>query len=233
MPPSDDSLQARYDDMWSTAWPAVSSGDIAVDERLSQGPDRRRGLTLIARPQPPLAQAFAAMLADLLACEPAQYVHPVADMHVTILSLFTATEHYAPQLERLADYRAVVADAVRDAGPFAIDFTGITMSRGAVVAQGTPQGPALEALRDRLRDGLRAHGLDGTLDQRYKLVTAHSTLLRFAAPLRDPARFVQALQAYREQPFGTMQVAAVELVFNDWYMSAGTLELIDRHVLPG
>ena len=217
-------LQTRYDAIWHEAAPALARGDVACDAQLAAGNDPRRGLTLIARPDPQLAASFSALLDRLTDIEPEQYRHPVPDMHVTVLSLFTATVDHGPELARAAAYRAAVAAAMEGTPPFTIEFIGITASRGAVLAQGFPQGDALPALRDRLRDELRARGLDGSLDGRYKLVTAHSTLLRFVRPLTSPDRFHHTLAQLRDTPLGTMHVDAVELVQNDWYMSSVTLE---------
>lgn len=224
-------LQAHYDAMWEHAFAAVAAGDIDRDPRLCAGPDPRRGLTLIARPGPALATRLDALLERLGALEPGQYRHPRADMHLTVLSLFTVGDAPATALARLADYRAAVREAVRGIAPFAIDFRGITLSRGAVLACGYPQGPMLETLRERLRAGLRERELDGTLDQRYRLVTAHATLLRFARPLHQPARFARALAAWRDEPLGIMRVEEVRLVVNDWYMSIGSLQEIARYPL--
>lgn len=224
-------LQSRYDAIWHEAAPALARGDVSCDAQLAAGNDPRRGLTLIARPDPQLAASFSALLDRLTDLEPEQYRHPIADMHVTVLSLFTATVDHEPELARAEAYRAAVAAAVQDTPPFVVDFTGITASRGAVLAQGFPRDEALPELRDRLRDELRARGLDGSLDGRYKLVTAHSTLLRFVRPLTQPARFLHTLTQLRETPLGAMHVNALELVENDWYMSSATLERHARHEL--
>jgi 2'-5' RNA ligase len=85
----------------------------------------------------------------------------------------------------------------------------------------------------RLRDALRARGLDGTLDQRYRLVTAHSTLLRFVAPPVEPARLAAALAAVRNVPLGPMPVDSVQLVINDWYMSSAAVEPVATFALGG
>lgn len=224
-------LQAHYDAMWARAWPAVAAGDVDCDLRLAAGPDPRRGMTVIARPDAALAARFDALLDRLLEAAPGQYRHPRADMHMTVLSLFTVTENYAPQLARLDDWRAAVRAALAGVAPFAVDFRGITISRGAVLAQGFPRDGTLETLRERLRTELRARGLDGALDQRYRLVTAHSTLLRFVAPPADPARLAAALLAERDVDLGTLRVGALELVVNDWYMSSGVLRRVDMLAL--
>lgn len=226
-----DDLQQRYDSMWRQAAPALARGDVACDAQLAAGNDPRRGLTLIARPAPALASSFDAMLDTLSAIDPHQYRHPASDMHVTVLSLFTATADHAAELARTDQYRAAVAAAVQGTPAFTIDFTGVSASRGAAVAQGFPRDDTLELLRERLRGELRARGLDGSLDGRYKLVTAHSTLLRFVRPLAEPARFTQALEGLRATPLGSMHVTALELVQNDWYMSSATLACLARYPL--
>ena len=224
-------LQSRYDTIWDDAAPALARGDVSCDAQLVAGGDPRRGLTVIARPDAQLAASFSALLDRLTDIEPDQYRHPMADMHITVLSLFTATADHGPELARTAAYRAAVAAAVQGTPPFTIEFNGITASRGAVLAQGFPQGDALPALRERLREQLRLRGLDGSLDGRYKLVTAHSTLLRFVCPLSAPKAFLLTLTQLRDTPLGTMHVDALELVQNDWYMSSATLERHARHVL--
>jgi len=229
--PSSPDLRAHYDAMWDRAWPDVARGDVDCDRRLAGGRDPRRGLTLIARPGPALAARFAALQDALIAADPQQYRQPRADLHMTVLSLFTVTEDYEPHLARRADYAAAARAALEDASPFDIGFEGITISRGAVLAKGFPRDGTLERLRARLRDALRAQGLDGTLDQRYRLVTAHSTLLRFVAPPADPARLAAVLTALRDMPLGSMRVDSLQLVINDWYMSSAAVEPIETFTL--
>ncbi|CAN7230854.1 2'-5' RNA ligase family protein [Massilia sp. LjRoot122] len=230
--PASPDLHAHYAAMWERAHGAIGAGDVDRDERLAAGPDTRRGLTLIARPGAALAARFDTLLDRLAAAEPDQYRHPPADMHLTVLSLFTATEDPAAQLARLEEYRAAVHAALDGMAAFEIDFDGIALSRGAVLARGIPRGPALEGLRERLRGELLARGLAGTLDQRYRLVTAHATLFRFAAPLRQPSRFAALLAELRDAPLGSMRVDQLELVINDWYMSSAQLERVEVLRLP-
>jgi 2'-5' RNA ligase len=225
------SLQTHYDGIWERSADALRAGQIDCDPRLALGPDPRRGLTVIARPQAPLASRFERLLDQLGEIEPHQYRHPLADMHVTILSLFTVCEDYHGQLARCEDYRAAVREAVLGMPAFEIEFRGLTASRGAVLAQGFPRDATLDALRERLRTQLRARGLDASLDQRYKLVTAHATLLRFMRPLAQPGRFAEALAGLRDAPLGTMRVQSVELALNDWYMSSGTLRHVETYEL--
>lgn len=140
---------------------------------------------------------------------------------VAILARFGAGVAIHPAL--VDDYLAAARTAVDGIEAIGIDFGGIALSRGAVMARGIPRGPALEILRERLRAALRERGLDGALDRRYRLVTAHMTLFRFTEPLRDAARFAALLHALRDEPLGLMRIEQAELVVNDWYMSSRSL----------
>lgn len=223
--PADDeptrALAARYDALWDAAAPDVRRGRVALDPWLARkDADARRGITLLARPAPAVAAALAALCDELRALEPEQYYHPRPDLHLTVLSLLSATPEYGPHLARAESYGAAIEAALDGAQPFAVDARGVTLSPGAVLAQGFPSGDVLERLRGRLRAVLAERGFGATLDARYRLVTAHTTLVRFVAPLRDPARFVDALEAARRRGFGTSVVGRLELTLSDWYQSA-------------
>ena len=229
--PAPTDLRRHYDAMWDRAWPAVSRGDVECDPHLAGGLDPRRGMTLIARPGAALAARFADVQYQLAEADRRQYRQPCADLHMTVLSLFTVSEDYAPHLARRAEYAAAVRAAIEGLPAFDVDFAGITISRGAVLATGFPRDATLETLRARLRDALRARGLDGMLDQRYRLVTAHSTLLRFVAPPADPARLAAALAGLRNVPLGTLRVESLQLVVNDWFMSSAAVDLIETYTV--
>ena len=107
----------------------------------------------------------------------------------------------------------------------------MTASPAAVLIQGFPQGEALEELRARLRAALRDRQLGRGLDIRYRLRTAHLTVVRFRRPLSDGYRFAEELSGYRVEPFGTFRVEALSLVKNDWYMSSKNLEILSRYQL--
>ena len=225
-------LAAQYDALWAAAAPEVRVGRIAVDPRAAdKASDERRGVTLIARPAPGVADALAAFADELRAIEPAQYYQPRADLHITVLSVFTGTPDYRAHLAHVDAYREAVAEAVDGVGPFAVDTCGITLTAGAVLVQGFPRDGTLERIREQLRAALTARGFGGGLDRRYRLVTAHSTLVRFTTPLDDPERFVDWLAAARGREFGTSMVGRLELVLSDWYHSAERSETLAAYAL--
>jgi len=218
---SREALSTRYDEIWADAAPVVRSGRAALDPWLGwKHADGRRGLTLLMRPGVELARRLEAFLAPLRAEEPGLYFQPAADMHLTVLSLFTATVDHETHLAHLDAYQAAVSEALAGVPPVTVDVEGLTLARDAVLAQGFPRGDTLARVRERLRAALAARGLGAGLDQRYRLETAHLTLARFAGPLRRPEPFVRALEGARRHAFGVIEGREMELVVSDWYQSA-------------
>ena len=225
-------LLAHYDAMWRDAAPVVRAGGAEIDPTLEcPTADPRRGFTLLARPAASVSAALVSLSEKLRALEPAQYYQPASGLHHTILSLFTATVDYAPYLAHVDAYSAAVTEAATGIGPFEIEVWGVTLVRGAVLAQGFAKGEALGELRDRLRAALAARGLGEGLDQRYRLVTAHMTIARFAAPINDASRFVDMIEAERATDFGTSLIDRLDLVFGDWYHTAQNERQIARCLL--
>jgi 2'-5' RNA ligase len=225
-------LIAHYDRLWEEAAPLVRTGGAAIDPWLSRpAEDARRGITLLVRPAATVTSSLSALVEQLRSLEPEQRYQPAPDLHHTVLSLFTATADYAPYMAHLPAHRDAVAEVAADTPPFIIDTCGLTLTPGAVLVQGFPRDGTLATLRDKLRAALAARGLGDALDQRYRLVTAHMTLVRFASPLRDPERFVAALAAARRTDFGSTMVQQLELVFGDWFHTAAHEELLAQFEL--
>lgn len=218
--------------MWSETVDGIRSGNIDPDPTLSARlPDARRGLTVIARPGPAVRRAVSAFLGELECIEPDQHYYSPSELHLTVLSLFTATVAPEAFFARARDYLEAVDAALNGARLFEVTFEGVTASRSAIMVQGFPGSDALNNLRDSLRAQLRSRGIGDGLDKRYRLETAHLTVARFRAPLREPWRFAGFLEEARQHPFGTSRFSALSLVENDWYMSRRITKTIKRHSL--
>jgi 2'-5' RNA ligase len=225
-------LRRRYEQMWSAAIGQIRSGAVKTDRVLAAGiPDRRRGLTLIARPSPKVRREVVAFLGRLRRLEPDQYFYSASELHVTILSLFTATVDHRPLLDQTEVYAAAVRAALQMAEPLRIEFRGVTASPEAILVQGFPQSDALNRIRGAIRRELRARGLSNRLDERYRLETAHMTVARFCVRLKDGQRFAAVLERSRQLLFGTTVISTLSLVKNDWYMSRLILEMVKRYRL--
>lgn len=228
----DEHITAVYKMLWDVNYPSISQGNIDIDPYITNpGSDQRRGLTLIFRPSPGMKTTILAFLDELRAMEPDQYFYQESNLHFTVLSLFTAIAAYQPQYGRLGEYQEAVIDAVQDSPAFSMQISGLTVSRGAVMLCGFPDSNALNNLRQKLRHNLTNRGLSQGLDKRYTLEAAHTTVLRFSAPLHNPSAFSQYLFDNRERSFGTFQVAELQLVKNDWYMSQQHTPIIAKFAL--
>ena len=75
-------------------------------------------------------------------------------------------------------------------------------------------------------------GLDDLLDRRYKISTAHITVMRFRAPGVDWERLGPLLEDGREMDFGEMTVDRLQLIWGDWYASANMVRLLLEYRLP-
>ena len=189
-------LRQRYDRLWSATVERIRAGTVDTDPVLAAGiPDRRRGLTLIARPSPHVRRRVAAFLDQLREIEPDQHYYAPSELHVTVLSLFTATVDHEPLLAQTERYVSAVDSVLREVAPIRIGFTGVTATAGAIMIQGFFDDDTLNDVRDSLRHQLRAHALSEGVDGRYRLETAHATVARFRARLRDGARLAAMLDA--------------------------------------
>jgi len=223
-------LRIRYNQLWSRALGRIRAGKIESDPVLqARAPDRRRGLTVIARPSPAVRQAVAVFLGELRRLEPDQYYYTASEFHLTVLALFTATVDFDRFFAQKERYIAAVDAALSSGALIHIVFEGITASPGTVMIQGFFETEKLHELRDSLRHQLRLRGLETGVDERYRLETAHMTVVRFRAPLRHPARFAETLKEARRRPFGGTTVRRFILVQNDWYMSRRTTVALKRY----
>ena len=197
----------------------------------SRAPDLRRGLTVVARPLAVVRRRVAEFLREVGRLEPDQYYYAVSELHVTVLSLFTATVEHEPFFAQKERYKSAVAAALKSFAPICIVFEGVTASPGTVMIQGFLENESLNELRDRLRCQLRACGLGQGLDERYRLRTAHTTVARFRSPLSNSGRFGTALEATRRRAFGETTVRGLSLVEHDWYMSHRATKIVKRYRL--
>lgn len=225
-------LRARYDRLWSGSIEKIRAGQVELDPVLTaRVADARRGLTVTARPCLPVRERVQRWLDELRHLEPDQHYYSPSEFHVTVLSLFTATVEHGAFLAQTQRYLSALDSALRSAAALSIRFEGITASPGTVMIQGFLDGNGLNDLRDVLRRELSAGGLGAGLDQRYRLQTAHMTVARFRAPLRDSRRFAVALENARQRRFGTATIGGLRLVKNDWYMSRSVTETVKRYRL--
>lgn len=230
-------LQNIYDQMWSDYQVAIKHNKLEIDSNIDKLNDTRRGITSLSylnAHSPELIQEIYSFQNLISQIAPEQYYYPVEEMHLTILSIISCTEGFKLSDINTEMYKHVFMDVFRSQPPIDIEFRGITASPSCIVIQGFPLGNGLQILRDKLRDQFGNSGLRSSCDSRYKLVTAHSTVIRFRSPTVNNQRLLALCEKYREHNFGTITLTRFELVFNDWYQRlSNSISLSRMYVAEG
>jgi len=224
-------LAEQYDAMREQALRAITQGEANLDALLDSAQDTRRGITLLARPPAAINAAIGAILADFQAVEPGQYYYPATDIHLTILSIISCYDGFTLDKIDPVAYQDAVREVAATSPPFRINFTGLTASPGGIMVQGFPEGDGLQRLRDATRSFFQQSGLQQSIDQRYSIQTAHSTVIRFQRKLHNPDALIALINNYQRLAFGSFEVNTVELVYNDWYQRAANTILLEKYRL--
>jgi 2'-5' RNA ligase len=224
-------LIAHYNQMWIHARSSFLEGKPTGDPLLDEPGDDRYGITLLLRPDETTAQKIHAFLQQMAGLEPDQYYYPVSDLHLTILSIISCYSGFQLSQIDIPAYDTRIKEVLRGVPPFRIRFKGITASPSTVLIQGFPEDDALQRLRDQLRVAFKNSTLQHSIDSRYRLFTAHSTVIRFRKPLQNPSAFVNQLEKYRQTDFGLVTAKQVELVGNDWYQRKEKVKMLKTYRL--
>ena len=227
-----DEVQRIYDGLWSGAVGRLARGEVEIDRHLADiEADRRFGITLIVRPSPEVAGHFIEFQGQMRELEPEQYFYAPGDFHVTVLTLVRAAEGFDLGKVPIGVYDQVLRGLFPRFHPFHIRFHGISATAESVLVQGYVEDDDLNAIRDAVRRELAGVNLAHLLDVRYRVGAAHSTVMRYRAPLRDPARLLAVLSAARDRAFGISPVDTICFVVNDWYMSQWRLKVLAEYPL--
>ena len=221
-------MRVTYDDIWNRGSELILSGDSETDSQVDNPDDLRRGITLIFRPNQNVLDNFDVFLRLAEDVEPGQYIYAPTAIHTTVLTIITCTEKFGLDQIDGSDYSRVIRSCVDQIEPFAVDFRGITASESCVMAQGFPLDNTLKRVRALLRERFRNSALRHSIDERYTIEIAHSTLIRFRKRLSRPREFFDFLSQFRSVEWGKSNVFELELVFNDWYHKSDRVEEIAR-----
>ena len=132
---------------------------------------------------------------------------------MSIISCYTGFD-----LQRIAipDYVRVIEQSIAG-NNIAIRFTGVTASPSCIMLQGFPEDDTLNTIRNNLRTNFKSSTLEQSIDKRYSIQTAHTTVIRFRKPIAHLDEYLKILEIYRDHDFGTLRTNTLELVHNDWY----------------
>lgn len=225
-------LNRFYDQLFKEGIDTLESDQYTTDPLLLAGKDHRFGITLLTRPDRAIRQEIQSFFLPFLQTDPHQYYYPHTDIHVTILSIISCYDGF--QLEQInpGKYISAIQQCIDQTPPFTIEFSGITLSPGAVMIRGQLKSDALNEFRDRLRHSFKKSELTDSIDKRYAIFTAHSTVIRYQYPLQNKDKWVELLKAHENHYFGEQLVQTMELVYNDWYQRASKVQQLHRFELP-
>lgn len=227
-------IEKIYTDMWLNAEQKIRNGQHEMDFFIGAAEDTRRGITALSylkQNDTDVSRRIMSFIKELTALEPEQYYYPEDELHLTVLSVISCIAGFTLSNVDIAAYRQAFTNAAKTIGPLEIHYYGITASPGCILIQGFPVDEQLQVLRENIRAAFRDSPLHSTIDSRYKITTAHSTIARFQAPLRDHQKLLELLSEYRTYDFGICHVNQLDLVFNNWYQHLSETQYLAKHIL--
>lgn len=226
-------LSEYYTNLYNSSIDKIKADQYQPDSLITSSDDTRRGITLLIRPDETVKNRITEFLNKVKSVAPNQYFYPASDMHITIMSIISGYEGFNLSQINPTDYIPVIEESIKNIKPFEINFKGITASPNCVMIQGFDPDNALNQIRDRLRNNFRDSYLQQSMDKRYAIQTAHSTVIRLKEPLINKTSYISLLNNYREHYFGTFTVNKLEFVFNDWYQRRESVKRLHTFHLPG
>lgn len=210
-------LQEHYNELYKKSSEAILAGNYKLDAQINNESDSRFGITFLIRPSEIIKANIQSFLDELKAIEPNQYYYPDSDIHITLMSIISCYDGFTLDAINVHEYIDLIQQSLVILDKIKIEFRGATASPSAIMIQGFPTDESLNNFRDKLREDFKKSSLQQSIDSRYAISTAHSTVLRFQEKLENPQKLMQVVEKYRDYDFGEFQVENLELVYNDWY----------------
>lgn len=224
-------LAEHYNQLYKKSSEAILAGNYSLDSQINDASDSRFGITLIIRPSEEIKANIQLFLAELKEIDPAQYYYPDSDIHITLLSIISCYEGFSLAKIKVSDYIEIIEKSLIDLDEIKIEFRGVTASNSAIMIQGFPSNESLNDLRNKLRENFKTSTLEQSIDSRYAISTAHSTVVRFQEKLQNPEKLIHIVEKFRDYDFGEFTVNKIELVSNDWYQrEENTIHLADFYL---
>ena len=210
-------VKDHYDKLYLDSLQKIKTGNYETDNLIDSPGDNRFGVTLLIRPDDNVKKEIQQFLNKLRVVEPLQYYYPGTDIHVTVMSIISCYQGFTLQNIAVEEYVKVIQKSIQGFTNFTIEYKGLTASPSCLMVQGFWNNDSLNLIRDNLRKNFGQSDLQQTIDKRYAIQTAHSTVMRLKKELTRKSEFLKLIEEYRNYSFGTYTVNTLELVFNDWY----------------
>ena len=210
-------ITEHYNNLYQDSIQKIQSDSYQVDNLIDSDNDNRFGITLLLRPDNSVKTNIQKFLSDIRTIEPNQYFYPDSDLHVTVMSIISCYDGFNLNQIKIDDYVDTIKKSISGFSSFNIKFKGLTASSSCLMIRGFLENDSLNQVRDNLRVDFRDTDLEQSIDKRYAIQTAHSTIFRLRYQLSNKVNFLEKVNEYRDFYFGTFKVDTLELVFNDWY----------------
>ena len=210
-------LEYHYQDLYETSIKKIKADDYQIDTLIHDPTDKRFGITLLIRPSEEVKHNIQKFLKHLKTIDPNQYYYENSDIHITVMSIISCYNGFNLDQIDISKYIEVIKKSIIEQPLLEIEFKGVTASPSCIMLKGFMKNNSLNAIRDNLRIHFKNSSLEQSLDKRYTIQTAHTTVVRFCNPLNNKTAFLTAVESYKNYNFGTFKVDNLELVYNDWY----------------
>ena len=224
-------LENHYKKLYHESINKISSDNYHIDTLIDSKNDRRFGLTLIIRPSNEIKTKIQDFLKNFKEIEPNQYYYPNSDIHITVMSIISCYNDFDMSKIDVQKYIDLTEKCLLKGIDLNITFKGITASPSGVMVQGFMNNNELNDIRNRLRKAFKNSNVEQSLDKRYLIQTAHSTIIRFRKELSHKEKFLELLDNSINYDFGTFKVNKFELVYNDWYQREQYVKKIHEFVV--
>lgn len=211
-------LTTHYNDLYKNSLIKIKNDDYQMDELLKfPENDKRYGLTLIIRPDDDTKNNIINFLLNLQKIDPDQFYYSNYNIHITVISIISCYNEFNITDININDYISIIEKSIKEEKEFKINFKGITASPSCIMIRGYPENEILNNIRNKLRYNFKNSNLQQSLDKRYQIQTAHTTIIRFKEKIINKECFLNVLNKNEITDFGTFGVKSLELVYNDWY----------------
>ena len=224
-------LKEHYNQLWQQSHKKIERQETELDPLIDDEQDSRYGITLLARPSEEVKSNIHEVLKEIKAVAPRQYYYPPSDIHVTVLSVISCYPGFSLDEIAPSEYVNTIQSAAEATPAFKVHFKGLTASPSCILVQGFPESKQLDILRNNLRSKFKCSSLQHSIDKRYRLQTAHLTVVRFRKPFKEPRRFTATVAEFRNTNFGSSIIKELELVSNDWYQRKENVECLHKFSL--
>jgi 2'-5' RNA ligase len=209
-------LKEHYNLLYKEGIDKIVSDTYKIDRLIDSETDRRFGLTIVIRPSAAVKNNIQQFLDELKKIEPNQYYYPSSDIHITVMSIISCYEGFEIDTIDLSKYINLIQKCLITEN-INIQFKGLTASDSCIMVQGFMNNNYLNEIRDNLRVAFKNSNLEQSLDKRYSIQTAHSTVVRFKKQFEKKESFLEIIEKYKNFDFGSFNMNKFELVSNDWY----------------